>query len=220
LTHLEDNVSEWVNTSGGNSVVRGGSWKTNPGISDRMECDPNYMDGTVGFRIVQSYISPEQEKEAKSMIQSRKLNSESVNQEISKGKTDKILTNKGYTRSDTIPNLIIGPTDAEFASDTTGKKVIVEHADSFGSKDGKDVQFFVGDVVVKYGDIEIKADSIVLNKRTHELFATGKKDKSGKIINQCIVRQGTSEFKSDELTYNFDTHNGYYKNVIGKTTLK
>ena len=59
LAHLGDNVSEWVTQiKETNGIVRGGSWKTDDNISDRQVCDPNFKDGTIGFRIVQSYLSP------------------------------------------------------------------------------------------------------------------------------------------------------------------
>lgn len=59
LAHLGDNVSEWITQiKETNGIVRGGSWKTDNNISDRQVCDPNFKDGTIGFRIVQSYLSP------------------------------------------------------------------------------------------------------------------------------------------------------------------
>jgi beta-lactamase regulating signal transducer with metallopeptidase domain len=214
LTHLDDNVSEWVNALGENSVVRGGSWKTNSSIPDRKEYNPNYMDGTIGFRIVQSYISPEQEKEAKAVLQSRKLNSKSVTQETRKGNKDTMLIYKEYTKTDTITNILKRSSVAITDSDTAGKKVSIEHADNFGYKNDKDVLILVGNVALKYGDIEIKADSIVLNKRTNQLFASVQRDKSGKIIGKVVFKEGAKVIDADELTYNFKTHKGQIKNAI------
>jgi formylglycine-generating enzyme required for sulfatase activity len=57
LTHLEDNVSEWVTSlKETNGIVRGGSWKTNANITERQVLDPNSKEGYIGFRIVQSYL--------------------------------------------------------------------------------------------------------------------------------------------------------------------
>ena len=59
MTHLDDNVSEWVSSSrGSNGIVRGGSWNTDANITDRQVVDPNCKEGYIGFRIVQSYIAP------------------------------------------------------------------------------------------------------------------------------------------------------------------
>jgi len=57
LSHLEDNISEWVDSpQEKTSIVRGGSWNSISNTSARQYHDPNYSDGTLGFRIVQSYI--------------------------------------------------------------------------------------------------------------------------------------------------------------------
>lgn len=58
LSHLDDNVSEWVVTMPGEEmcIVRGGSWKTNSNIDDRQLVDPNSKEGNIGFRIVQTGI--------------------------------------------------------------------------------------------------------------------------------------------------------------------
>ncbi len=57
LSHLNDNVSEWVVTSPKEKVwiVRGGSWKTNSNINDRQVIDPDCKEGYIGFRIVRSF---------------------------------------------------------------------------------------------------------------------------------------------------------------------
>jgi formylglycine-generating enzyme required for sulfatase activity len=59
LSHLDDNVSEWVVTSPKEKVwiVRGGSWKTNSNIIDRHVVEPDCKEGYIGFRIVRSYLS-------------------------------------------------------------------------------------------------------------------------------------------------------------------
>jgi hypothetical protein len=57
LTHLDDNVSEWVSSSREtNAIARGGSWKTDANITERQVLDPNSKEGYIGFRIVQSYL--------------------------------------------------------------------------------------------------------------------------------------------------------------------
>ncbi len=70
--------------------------------------------------------------------------------------------------------------------------------------------------VVNYGDIEIKADSIIVNMRTNLLFAAGRKDSTGKISGKPVFKEGDQEFNADELTYNFKTHKAIIKNIITK----
>jgi formylglycine-generating enzyme required for sulfatase activity len=57
LYHFGNNVSEWVNTSSGGAIVRGGSWKSEGTISARQQIDTNSREAYVGFRIVRSYIA-------------------------------------------------------------------------------------------------------------------------------------------------------------------
>lgn len=59
LSHLNDNVSEWVVALPIEdlSVARGGSWKTNSNIGDRESLDPDCKEAYIGFRIVRSYLN-------------------------------------------------------------------------------------------------------------------------------------------------------------------
>jgi formylglycine-generating enzyme required for sulfatase activity len=56
ISHLADNVSEWVMSSDDTlAISRGGSWRTNCNISDRGRMDPDSSNGYTGFRIVRTY---------------------------------------------------------------------------------------------------------------------------------------------------------------------
>ncbi|MCX6325196.1 MAG: putative LPS assembly protein LptD [Bacteroidia bacterium] len=70
--------------------------------------------------------------------------------------------------------------------------------------------------VVNYGEIEIKADSIVFNMKTNLLFAAGRMDTTGKIAGKPVFKEGAQEFEADELTYNFKTRKALIKNIITK----
>jgi formylglycine-generating enzyme required for sulfatase activity len=56
ISHLIDNVSEWVNSPDDTlAIYRGGSWRTNSNISDRQWIHPDSSNGYTGFRIVRTY---------------------------------------------------------------------------------------------------------------------------------------------------------------------
>ena len=74
----------------------------------------------------------------------------------------------------------------------------------------------IDQAVVNYGEIEIKADSMIFNMSTNLLFAAGRPDTSGKLIGTPVFREGNNEFKADELTYNFKTKKALIKNIITK----
>jgi hypothetical protein len=74
----------------------------------------------------------------------------------------------------------------------------------------------VKDADITYGDLEIKADSIVINMKTNILYAIGRKDTTGKVNGKPNFKQGTNIFDSDELTYNFKTRKAIVKNIVTK----
>jgi hypothetical protein len=74
----------------------------------------------------------------------------------------------------------------------------------------------VKNAVINYGDLEIKADSIVINMKTNILFAIGRRDTTGKVIGKPSFKQGSNIFDSDELTYNFKTKKAIIKNIVTK----
>ena len=78
--------------------------------------------------------------------------------------------------------------------------------------------FLIDNAIVKYGEITIQADSIVFNTETNQINAMGKQDSSGIIINRPIFKEGSQEFKADEITYNFNTRKAVVKNIQTQET--
>jgi hypothetical protein len=74
----------------------------------------------------------------------------------------------------------------------------------------------VKDAVVNYGEIEIKADSIAFDMSSNILFAIGRKDTTGKVIGSPAFKEGSQEFESKELTYNFKTRKAVVRNIVTK----
>jgi hypothetical protein len=74
----------------------------------------------------------------------------------------------------------------------------------------------VKNAVINYGDIEIKADSIVIDMNTNLMFAIGRRDTTGKVNGKPAFKEGSNAFESDELTYNFKTRKALIKNIITK----
>ena len=70
--------------------------------------------------------------------------------------------------------------------------------------------------VVNYGTVEIKADSMIFNMSNNLLFAAGRPDTSGTMTGTPVFREGSNEFKADELTYNFKTKKALVKNIVTK----
>ena len=70
--------------------------------------------------------------------------------------------------------------------------------------------------IVRSEEIEITADSMIFNMSNNLLFAAGRRDTSGKMIGTPVFKEGSNEFKADELTYNFKTKKALIKNIVTK----
>ena len=68
--------------------------------------------------------------------------------------------------------------------------------------------YLVGQAEVTYGNIILKADSVVLDMVTSEVFAAGRRDSTGVITGTPVFQQDNETFKSDSMVYNFKTKRG------------
>lgn len=114
---------------------------------------------------------------------------------------DTILTRPRKVSSNAIDEKVTYSTapEGKIRRDVRNKKVILESG-----------------AQVVYGQIEIKADSILINMKTNLLYAIGRKDTSGKVIGKPVFKEGAQEFEADELTYNFKTRKALIKNIVTK----
>jgi len=69
---------------------------------------------------------------------------------------------------------------------------------------------------VNYDDILITADSIVFDMIANTVFATGRTDTTGKVTGKPVFKQGSQEFESDSLFYNFVTRKAVVYNIVTK----
>ncbi|MXV38125.1 LPS-assembly protein LptD [Flavobacteriaceae bacterium Ap0902] len=73
--------------------------------------------------------------------------------------------------------------------------------------------YLVTNAVVKYLDMEIMADYIEVDLKTGNLYAVGKQDSTGKVIEPSIFKQGGRELEYGSFTYNINTTKGKAFNV-------
>jgi hypothetical protein len=101
------------------------------------------------------------------------------------------------------------------ASGITSK--ITYKANDVIKRDIKKKQFIlVNGAQINYEQIEIKADSIVIDMNTNILFAIGRKDSTGNVTGKPEFKEGSNEFLVDELNYNFKTRKAFIKNLVTK----
>jgi lipopolysaccharide assembly outer membrane protein LptD (OstA) len=111
--------------------------------------------------------------------------------------TDTSLTKTGLIiSSDAVDEPIVYNSDGYMKTDMRSKKVsLVENAR------------------VTYGTIQLTADSIVLDMETGSVFATFRRDSTGKAVGLPVYKDGSEEFESEELNYNFKSKKGVIRNV-------
>jgi len=91
---------------------------------------------------------------------------------------------------------------------------IVYTAEDYMKTDLRDRKvYLVANAKVVYGTIELEADSIVLDMETGSVYATGRPDSTGAMKGKPHFRDGSEEFDSKELTYNFKSKKGVIRNV-------
>lgn len=73
--------------------------------------------------------------------------------------------------------------------------------------------FLYGDAHVDYGDINLKAERIVIDWERNIVSASGITDSTGKLIGNPIFTQGGKTFDAFEMDYNFKTEKGKIKKV-------
>ncbi|MEP7264925.1 MAG: putative LPS assembly protein LptD [Bacteroidota bacterium] len=71
-----------------------------------------------------------------------------------------------------------------------------------------DKVYLYGNAYMEYTDIKLNANYIELNFTDKVLFAKGLPDSSGSISGKPVFKQGSEEFHSETMTYNFETKKG------------
>lgn len=77
----------------------------------------------------------------------------------------------------------------------------------------KKMSYLLRNAVVKYTDMEIRADYIEINWETGDVLADGKRDSLGIIIEPTIFKQGGKEYEQQSFKINFNTKIGVAYNV-------
>jgi|WetSurMetagenome_2_1015567.scaffolds.fasta_scaffold07088_4 hypothetical protein len=124
---------------------------------------------------------------------------------------DTLLIQQDSVITDTVPKSIRRPSSNAIDKKITYTAVGHIKRDIINKK-----VVLIQEAVVNYGEIEIKADSIIFNMQTDLLFAAGRMDTTGKVIGTPVFKEGSQEFKCKELTYNFKTKKALIKNIVTK----
>lgn len=87
---------------------------------------------------------------------------------------------------------------------------IKEIADSSYNDVKTQISYRIGNARVTYGDFELDAEYIRIDRKNHLIYASGMRDKKGRYIGRPISKQGKeSPITSDSLLFNYETKKGH-----------
>ncbi|WP_347840863.1 putative LPS assembly protein LptD [uncultured Draconibacterium sp.] len=81
------------------------------------------------------------------------------------------------------------------------------------SLDGQKVYLY-NEAKVKYQNIELEAYYIELDLETKEIYAEGVRDSLGEMTQKPIFRQGSEEYESETMRYNFESEKAFITKVV------
>jgi len=76
--------------------------------------------------------------------------------------------------------------------------------------------FLIDEAEVTYGDIYLKADSIMIDMENGVVYASGRRDSTGKVSGKALFREKQDSYEVDSLMYNFNTRRAIIYKIITK----
>ena len=73
-----------------------------------------------------------------------------------------------------------------------------------------------GEAQVDYGEISLKADYIELDWTNNMLTARGREDSTGAVVGKPVFKDGSEEYQTEEIRYNFKTRRAFITGVLTK----
>jgi hypothetical protein len=129
---------------------------------------------------------------------------------------EKPVPDTNLVRHDTLASDTIKNSLRKISPDAIDKQVTYK---SVGRKTNDLVNkraILIDQAEVTYGDIEIKADSIVFDMSSNTVFATGRTDTTGKVKGSPVFKQGSQQLEADSLLYNFVTRKAIAYRIVTK----
>lgn len=132
---------------------------------------------------------------------------------------DSALLNKAGAKQDSLAARI----DTAVRKDTLAKKKkqSINEVVEYEAQDS--LVFLAGGVgklygagKVSYGKLKLDAGFIRMNTDSTMLYAIGRKDSAGKLIEKPVFKDESGEYESKEVTYNFNTGKGLISSVVTK----
>jgi len=118
------------------------------------------------------------------------------------------------TRQDTLTSDTTALSVYSISPDAIDLPIIYSALDTMYIDKVKQKVYLINGAKTTYGDINLEAYYIELDLVTNAVFARGRIDSTRKLVETPRFRDGSEEFESEELTYNFKTKRALVKNII------
>jgi hypothetical protein len=86
--------------------------------------------------------------------------------------------------------------------------------DSINSSIDKKIMRLYGNAHIKYGEIELEANEIIIDYNLSTLYARGTQDSTGRRVGFPVFTNGTEQYETKEITYNFKTKKAKIYEVV------
>ena len=112
--------------------------------------------------------------------------------------------------NDSIPVLPIKESTDSVAKPLLEAIITYSAADSIIPDFENQKMYMYKNAVINYQNIELKADYIMLDLVSKEVYAEGLPDSTGTIVGTPVFKEGDEEFESKTMRYNFENTKGDY----------
>jgi len=131
------------------------------------------------------------------------------------GREGGIKPGRTFSPSDTIKTKLDSTKSVPKKGDIT--TIITYSAkDSINSSVDRRIMRLYGEAKIKYGDIELEAEQIIIDYKESTLFAQGQEDSLGRRVGFPVFTDGDQQYETREILYNFKTKKARIKEVVTK----
>ncbi len=121
--------------------------------------------------------------------------------------------------ADTVVTDTMPPTRRDTVIRFKREKVDLDNPVQFAANDsivlyGKNIARMFGDSKIKYGDIDMSAERITMNMDSSLVRAVGAPDSIGELAGTPVFKDGSGEYGSTTMSYNFKTKKGYITGIV------
>ena len=128
------------------------------------------------------------------------------------GSFAKLATDSTGVPSDTLKNVVDSLKQRRKSEIQT--TIVYSARDSINSLVDKRIVYLYGDAKIKYGEIELMAEEIVIDYEKSTISANGKLDSLGRRVGYPIFINGTEKYETKSIDYNFKNRRARISEVV------